>query len=405
MKLLYTIGIYGIGGYMRIAALFNEKAAHWVQGRKGFFKSNKPVVHPNVYWFHCASLGEFDMAIPVMNLLKADDPSIFMLVTFFSPSGMNFYHKRNHPADQAIYLPLDTPKNARKFLTHFNPKFAFFIKYEFWSNVIFEANRKGIKTFSICTSLRENQVFFKWYGSFFRKTLRQLDWFYVQNDQTKVLLGQIELTNTLVTGDTRFDRVIEHKKGLKPNVRIEAFLKGEKAIVIGSSWLNDEELWFNYLKNNTSQKVIIAPHEIDNRHIDFLLGHLNGYAQLFTKENETDKHILILDTIGHLSGAYAYGSFAYVGGGFSGKLHNILEPAVYGLPVLFGPKFQRFPEAMQFIEQGFGFSVDSQDSLEKSIRYIEENMADLSHKSSEFVRQNQGSSEHIIGHLASRFTN
>lgn len=400
MRRLYTLGIYGLGFYMRIAALFNQKSAQWVQGRKRFFKTTKPILHPNVYWFHCASLGEFDMAIPVMNLLKAKDPSIYILVSFFSPSGMNFYHKRKHPADQAVYLPLDTPKNARKFLAHFRPKFAFFVKYEFWYNFLTESKRARVKTISICASLRENQVFFKWYGLFFRKTLEQFDWFYVQNDKTKKLLGKLGLSNALVSGDTRFDRVIEHKKGLKPNERIEAFLKGEKALIIGSSWRKDEELWFNYLKNNTSQKVILAPHEIDTVHVDFLLEHLKGYAQLFTKQNEANKHILILNTIGHLSGAYSYGSFAYVGGGFSGKLHNILEPAVYGLPVLFGPNFQRFPEALQFIEGGFGFSVESEVTLEERIRHVRKNIVELSQKSSHFVMQNQGSAVRIIDHLS-----
>jgi 3-deoxy-D-manno-octulosonic-acid transferase len=403
MRLLYTLGIFGLGLYMSAAALFNRKAKQWVEGRRFFFKRNEPLTHPNVCWFHCASLGEFDMAIPVMNSLKSKDPSVFILVSFFSPSGMNFYHKRTHPANRVVYLPLDTPSNARKFIAHFKPRNAFFVKYEFWSNFLFESKKAGVKTFSICSSFRDNQLYFKWYGGFFRRTLKQLDWFYVQNKKSNELLRQLGLNNSRIVGDTRFDRVIEHKKGLQPNPRIEAFLNGKKATVIGSSWRKDEELWWNYLKLHPTQKFILAPHEIDAGHIEFILDKLQGHAQLYTASNDASKHVLILNTIGHLSIAYAYGCYAYVGGGFSGRLHNILEPAVFGLPVIFGPKHQRFPEANQFIEKGFGFSVASSLVLEETIRFIHENMGQLNEKSSRFVEQNTGASQRIVNHWLSFF--
>jgi 3-deoxy-D-manno-octulosonic-acid transferase len=403
MRLLYTLGIFGLGLYMSAAALFNRKAKQWVEGRRFFFKRNEPLTHPNVCWFHCASLGEFDMAIPVMNSLKSKDPSVFILVSFFSPSGMNFYHKRTHPANRVVYLPLDTPSNARKFIAHFKPRNAFFVKYEFWSNFLFESKKAGVKTFSICSSFRDNQLYFKWYGGFFRRTLKQLDWFYVQNKKSNELLRQLGLNNSLIVGDTRFDRVIEHKKGLQPNPRIEAFLNGKKATVIGSSWRKDEELWWNYLKLHPTQKFILAPHEIDAGHIEFILDKLQGHAQLYTASNDASKHVLILNTIGHLSVAYAYGCYAYVGGGFSGRLHNILEPAVFGLPVIFGPKHQRFPEANQFIEKGFGFSVASSLVLEETIRFVHENMGQLNEKSSRFVEQNTGASQRIVNHWLSFF--
>ncbi len=403
MHLLYNFGISLYGIAIWIASHFSNKAKKWIDGRKNYFDSLPSIQNSSIVWFHCASLGEFDMGLPVMQALKSKNKDLFILVTFFSPSGMEHYMKRKHCVDLAIYLPLDTPQNAKRFIRHFQPKQAFFVKYEFWCNHILEAKKQGVQLFSICTSLRPGQRFFKWYGSFFRRTLRTMDFFYTQNETTSLLLADIKITNCLMSGDTRFDKVLDNKENLQKNERIEQFLQGDKAIIIGSSWPLDEKLLLPYLLKNQSKKFILAPHQIDEKHLTQITNELTDTVQLFTQDNQPNKHVLLLDTIGHLASAYSYGNIAYVGGGFSGKLHNILEPAVFGLPVIFGPHFKNFPEAAQFIHQGIGFSICNLVELERCIEKIASDYQQLFKKAETFVELNKGAKDKIIAHLTTHF--
>jgi 3-deoxy-D-manno-octulosonic-acid transferase len=403
MHFIYNSGIRLYELAIRTAALFNPKAKNWVDGRKNYF-GDLPKIPSNqkVIWFHCASLGEFDMALPVMNLIKERQPSIFLLVTFFSPSGMEHYSKRKHQVDLAVYLPSDKPSNAEKFITYFHPDKVFFVKYEFWSNYIFEAKKQHVQVFSLCSIFREDHRFFKWYGGFFRKTLKEVDFFYTQNETSTLLLAAIGITKFMTSGDTRFDRVIENKKSLESNLRIEAFLNDEKAIIIGSSWPDDEAIILPYILQNPNKKFIIAPHNIDEAHVSAIEAQLMNLTERFTEKTK-GKTILILNTIGHLASAYSYGEIAYIGGGFSGNLHNILEPAVFGLPVLFGPKYKRFPEASQFINLGIGFTVKTSEELTSELNSIYKNILAISEKTSTTVSKNTGASVKILDHLEQHF--
>lgn len=400
---LYNLAIrqYRLG--ISIASSFNPKAKQWIEGRKNYFKNLPKLNDKKVIWFHCASLGEFDMALPVMNLLKQKYPNIFLLVTFFSPSGMNHYHKRKHQVDLALYLPLDTPDNAKKFLSHFKPEKAFFVKYEFWSNYIFEAEKQQIQVFSICSLFRKEHRFFKWYGGFFRDTLEKIDFFYTQNETSSLLLADIGIRKFITSGDTRYDRVIENKEQLEANVRIEQFLENEKAIIIGSSWEEDENILISYINKNPSLKFILAPHEIDENHLSNIEKKITNDSIRYSVAHQPGNQVLILNTIGHLANAYSYGSIAYVGGGFSGNLHNILEPAVFGLPVIFGPKYKRFPEAEQFIHAGIGFSISSLEELESRMKLIHNNHQQISDNTLDFVSKHKGATSKIVAHLESNF--
>ncbi len=401
MRFLYTSGIYLYGATITLASVFNSKAKRWKKGRKNWKNQLPNTQQREVIWFHCASLGEFDQGLPLMELFKKKDPDLFLLVTFFSPSGFEHYHKRNHCADHVCYLPLDTPSNALTFIRHFNPKIALFVKYEFWGNLILEAKQGGARVVNVSGLFRPNQPFFKWHGGFFRKILRQFDWFFVQNECSGKLLTGLGLQNVQITGDTRFDRVLQHKESVAANEIIEAFKDQDELIIIGSSWPQDEEILIPWI-NETEKKILIAPHNVDDAHIQGIVKKVTRplvrYTQCSTGMNA---EVLILDTIGHLASAYRYGTIAYVGGGFSGSLHNILEPAVFGLPVIFGPKHTRFPEAGAFIQSGFGFSVSTTEELRQSMECIEEDYAEISQKESEFVEQNAGASQRIFDQLTS----
>jgi len=303
-----------------------------------------------------------------------------------------------------MYLPLDTQSNANKFIQHFNPTQAFFVKYEFWSNYIFEAKKNNTSIYNVSGVFREDQPFFRWYGSFFRKTLNKFDWFFVQNKHSKELLKSIKINNVSVTGDSRFDKVIDNKKNVSSDVIIETFCAGQKPLVIGSSWPEDEKYILDIV-NNLSKKVIIAPHNVDENHVTRITSKLKVDYSRYTKatENDTLKNskVLILDTIGQLSNAYSYCSIAYVGGGFSGSLHNILEPAVFGLPVIFGPKHKRFPEGQVFVNNGFGFSISSTQELREALSKIEANHASIQEKELNFINDNAGASLKIYKHISS----
>ena len=407
MHVLYNfvIRLYGIAIFM--FSFFNNKANSWINGRKNWRKQIENLPQ-NVIWFHCASLGEFDQGLPVMKEMKLIYPNHFLLVTFFSPSGMNHYHKRIHCVDLAIYLPLDTPQNAKLFIRLVRPKLAVFVKYEFWANYILEAKKQNVKLVSIATILRKNQIYFKVYGLFFRNILQSIDYFFVQNDATKTLLNSIEIENVVVVGDTRFDNVLANKRNFefkledsstKPSV-FHDFLNEKKAIIFGSSWEPEEAILNESLINLKHEKIIIAPHNVSESNVARLAKIFGNNAVRFTQfEKYNQQSILILDTIGHLSTAYYFGKVAFVGGGFSGQLHNILEPAVFGLPVFFGPKHSKFPEAEIFIEEGFAFHVESATVFIERLNFVSENKETLSKKASEFIEKQKGAAKRIVNDL------
>jgi 3-deoxy-D-manno-octulosonic-acid transferase len=399
MNLLYTFGIRIYGCILWIAQFFNPKAKSWIQGRKDFWNQLPKIENQTVYWFHCASLGEFDQGLPLMNQLKSENPSIYILVTFFSPSGFENYQKRNHSADFVCYLPLDTKSNARKFIQHFKPQKVFFIKYEFWTNYILEAKKINAKVYSISALLRADHRFFKWYGNQFRTTLRQIDYFFVQNQTSLDLLKSIDINQAILSGDTRFDRVIENKENVQKDPVLEEFLIGKKAFVIGSSWPEDEDLLKN-LVLKIQFPTIIAPHDISENHLLQIEKKFGKSIIRYSKwQSDSSEKIILIDSIGKLANAYSYGRLAYVGGGFSGSLHNILEPAVFGLPIIFGPKHKRFPEAQTFIGAGIAFSVSNENELQSAFDQILENEIELKTKTGELVLASKGATRKIIDFL------
>lgn len=399
MHALYNIGIFFLGLSIRIISLFNPKAKEWLTGRKDLIKKLPNLEGKNVVWFHCASLGEFDQGLPLMNKIKAEDPTVYLLVTFFSPSGMRHYHKREHSADFVSYIPLDTVSRSKSFVDKVRPSQVYFIKYEFWSNHILAAKRHGAKIYNISGIFRSNHRFFKSYGGFFRKTLRQFDYFFLQNESSGELLKSIGIENFTITGDSRFDKVAQTRDTLIQNEKIKNFCGEEKVFIVGSSWPKDEEIILPII-NKLECKVIIAPHNIDEKHV---LGVTNAITRPLVRytqiEDSSNADVLVLDTIGHLSSAYSFGYCAYIGGGFSGNLHNILEPAVFGMGVMFGPKHSRFPEAQQFIDNGFGFSVSTPTELKNVFELIFNNKESINQKAMTFVDKNKGASDRIYEHI------
>jgi 3-deoxy-D-manno-octulosonic-acid transferase len=407
MKLIYNFLFYCLLPILKLVSFFNSKLNLGLEGRKNYQKEISKIPRENqIIWFHCASLGEFDQGLPLMNLFKKKYPYFQIVVTFFSPSGYLHYQKRKNPVDFALYLPFDTQTNAKEFLSLLKPKIGFFVKYEFWPNFLNEAKNQGIPVFSVATILRPNQIYFKWYGGLFRNALKNVDYFFTQNKETGDLLEKMGIKNYHIIGDTRFDRVLQNKmlfeqtKSSSDFDIFNRFLGEEKAIIFGSSWSTEEQILFSYLAENKSQKVILAPHNVSESNIESLQNKLGKNAVRFTKfESDFDKQqVLILNTIGHLSTAYSFGKVAFVGGGFSGSLHNILEPAVFGLPVFFGPKHEKFPEANEFINQGIGFQVKSFQEFKKKLNEIEPKLNSLYQKTIEYVENQQGASTKIIEH-------
>ena len=387
---------------MFMASTFHPKAKKWIEGRK----ENRPpdTFGKPVLWIHCASLGEYDMAIPVISRLKTIHSDHFFMVTFFSPSGVEHYKKRGEIVDGACYLPIDRPKKIQAFLAHFNPTLLILVKYEFWPNLIDAVSSNRIPIVSINTVLRKNQRYFKWYGGLFRSTLRKVDFFYVLNAQTSLLLSDIGITQWKITGDTRYDRLVEHKKSASKNERIEEFLAGDKAIIIGSSWPADERIILPLISTFKQHKFILAPHEIDEEHLGSIEHQLQGLTQRFTQKNDPSKPVLLLNTIGHLTSAYSHGKIAYIGGAFSGKLHNILEPMVYYIPLIFGPNILRNPEASEAIHAGIAQSVSTKTALQIALENNLNSTVTSSERSKQFIDQHVGCSDLICEDLKKRFS-
>ena len=400
MGILYQIGIHFFILSLRIASIFNLKIRSGLEGRKNWISILEDVPkNAKVIWFHCASLGEFDQGLPVMHELKNKTSGAYILVTFFSPSGMQHFEKRAHPVDKALYLPFDTKANAHTFINKVKPKLAIFVKYEFWPNFILECRASKIKLVSISTLFRKNQIYFKSYGGFFRRILKSMDHFFVQNEETKVLLESIEITDVVVSGDTRYDRVLQYKKDVsETNSILSKFRAKGPVLIAGSSWEEEEKIVKKFLDSDTKSKVIIAPHNVNANNIDRIQSLLDQPSVRYTqlKEYQGDR-VLILDTIGHLSSAYQYADYALIGGGFSGNLHNILEAGAFGLPVFFGPHHHKFPEAQNFIDGNIGFVIENAAQLSEKINALN-HQEERKQKIEAFMQSQAGATNKIVSH-------
>ena len=377
MIFLYNIGILLYAFIIRIVALFgNEKAQMWLSGRKDIFKQLKDV-EPNAIWIHAASLGEFEQGRPIIEAIKAKTPNQKILLTFFSPSGYEI--RKNYPlADYIFYLPIDSSRNAKRFIALTKPKSAIFIKYEFWYHYINELHSNQIPTYSVSAIFRSNQRFFKWYGSWFRKTLLMFDHIFVQNEASLLLLKKYNIKNATNAGDTRVDRVWDIKSTKKDFPIIAKFTNQQSTLVCGSTWQEDEKIIAEYI-NTTKKlpfKIILAPHDIQENHIK-TIEHLlkNSSILRYSKANDVNiqqANVLIIDNIGMLSSIYQYGTIAYIGGGLGKGLHNTLEPITFELPVIFGnQKYQKFEEAIWLAKNGGAFPIGDFEDFKSIIEKLQ----------------------------------
>ena len=411
MNLLYNIAIYLYLAAINVASLFNKKAKRWINGRKNQFELLKPKIkqEDRIFWFHASSLGEFEQGRPVMEKVKKEFPQIKILLTFFSPSGYEI-RKNYEVADYVFYMPIDTKKNAVKFIDVVKPEMVFFIKYEFWFNYIDCLFKKNIPVYFFSVIFRKDQYFFKWYGSWFRQKLKKINWFFVQNIDSIDLLKSIQIDNVSLCGDTRFDRVFEVTQNKKSFPLIEKFCGKSKIVLAGSSWPADEDILAEYSKTSDPEvKFIIAPHEIDKEHIESIIQKLKApfikYSEI-SGDNITDKKVLIVDCIGILLHLYQYASFAYVGGGFGKSIHNILEAATFGKPVIFGPNFNKFQEAKDLIKLGGAFKIRNYDDLRTISDKFLSNETYLNERSiicSNYVKENTGATKIIFNKIADSF--
>lgn len=372
MTLLYNFAMLIYQSFIWLASKFNnKKASLFLSGRKNVFAllEQKRLPGERYVWFHAASLGEFEQGRPIIENLKQTHPEYKIILTFFSPSGYEV-RKNYNGADIICYLPMDMSWNVKRFLDIVNPDYAVFIKYEFWMNYLLELKKRQIKTYIVSAIFRESQMFFRWYGGYYRSILNSFTHLFVQNDESVRLLHSIGLDNVTKVGDTRFDRVADIASNAKDLPVVQLFKRDKKVLVAGSSWPNDEEILLSYFNQNKDVKLIIAPHEIHEEHLQSIISKLQRpyvrYTQA-TTENVSDADCLIIDCFGLLSSVYRYGEVAYIGGGFGVGIHNILEAAVYGIPVIFGPNYKKFQEAVDLIELGGAFSISDYTGFSRLI--------------------------------------
>jgi 3-deoxy-D-manno-octulosonic-acid transferase len=418
MLFIYNLIVVLADFILKIVALFNNKIRLFVDGRKPVFKilSNKIKAYDKTIWFHAASLGEYEQGLPVMERMKSRFPNHLIVLTFFSPSGYEV-RKNNNIANVTVYLPLDTQSNVNQFLKLVRPDMVFFIKYEYWPNYLNALQNKEIPTYLISGIFREKQVFFKWYGSFYKKALDAFEHFFVQNSSSKELLLKLGKTNVTVSGDTRFDRVTEILKQNNALDFIEEFKNNSLTVVIGSSWPKDEALLVNYIKTANNVKFIIAPHNINKDQIANLQNQISKKTVLFSSLNLkdvgasklTDYDVFIIDTIGILTKIYSYADIVYVGGGFGNPgVHNILEPATYGVPIVIGPNYSHFAEATALVKMEGCISIANQEDLNEALDKLSQNAAvryEKGHICSTFVEMNKNASETIMNYIIQKKTN
>jgi 3-deoxy-D-manno-octulosonic-acid transferase len=391
MNTLYNISIWIFSIAVHIASLFNPKAKQWIKGRKGIFQKLAEATKDNkdIVWFHCASLGEFEQGKPIIEGYKIKHPTHKVLLTFFSPSGYEI-RKNYDGVDWVFYLPADTKSNAKKFISIVKPIKVIFIKYEFWFNYMAELKKQNISFYSVSAIFRDGQAFFKY--KWWAKQLNNVSHFFVQDKDSKELLQSLGFSNCTVTGDTRFDSVVSNTQKAVSIPLIEKFSKNKTTIICGSTWPKDEAILAKYIKENPNYNYIIAPHEM--KHINELKQQTN--ALLFSKADSTNisnSPVLIIDSIGILSNIYKYGDLAYIGGGFGSGIHNILEAVAYGLPVVFGPNYQKFNEATELIKQKGAISISNYTELTSAVDFF--NAFDKS-IAINYIQENSGATTKIL---------
>jgi 3-deoxy-D-manno-octulosonic-acid transferase len=411
---MYRIFIFLYPLSVRVAALWNPKARLWVSGRKNLIPQievrlagdSRPVV-----WFHCASLGEFEQGRPIMEEVKRQFPDICLLLTFFSPSGYEA-GKGYTGADHVFYLPMDAPGAARRFLEAVKPTLAIFIKYEFWHYYLDGLRRDQVPTLLASAAFRSNQPFFRWYGGFWRRMLGAFSYFFVQDEESLALLQGLGLGDkAMISGDTRFDRVLEIAHTGKGIPAAAAFAGNGPVIVAGSTWDEDEKELAHFVRTHPEVHFIIAPHEISKDHIQAIRQRFPGcvlfseYSQAFPAD--PGAHCLIIDNIGMLSRLYQYGTITYVGGGFGGDgVHNVLEAAVWGKPVVYGPIYDKYREAIELLEAGGGFSATSTLDLEKCLKELLEKpgaIASAGEASRRYVTHKAGATDRIVKYIKDQY--
>lgn len=404
--LLYNLGIalYDLAAYLLFP--FSTKPRRMVKGHWVVYDILRQQREKGAkyIWFHAASLGEFEQGRPMIESIKERHPEYKILLTFFSPSGYEV-RKGYDKADIVCYLPFDKPRNVRKFLDLAQPCMAFFIKYEFWKNYLDELEKRNIPTYSISSIFRRNQIFFKWYGGLYRNVLKNFDCLYVQNELSKRYLSKIGIENVKIVGDTRFDRVLDIRKLAKELPLIEKFKDDKFTIVAGSSWQPDEDLFIEYFNTHPETKLIIAPHVINDLHLVEIIKKLKRPYVKYSKanmENISKADCVIIDCFGLLSSIYRYGEVAYIGGGFGVGIHNILEAAVYGMPVVFGPKFDKFKEAKELIANKGGYTIKNYEQMSTLFdRFItdKEFLKATGNIAGNYVSSNAGATEKILKDL------
>ena len=402
---MYNIAIYLYGLGVFIYSLFNEKVRKMWRGEHDSFRIIRERLDPNAkyIWFHAASLGEFEQGRPLMERIRATHPEYKILLTFFSPSGYEV-RKDYKGADIVCYLPLDTVNNARRFLRTLRPVMAFFIKYEFWYNYLHVLKHRCVPTYSVSSIFRRDQIFFKWYGRDYARVLSCFTTFFVQNEESKLLLGTIGIKNAVVVGDTRFDRVLQIKEASKQLPLVEAFVSNaEHVFCAGSSWQPDEEIFIPYFNGRSDWKLIIAPHVIGEEHLAQMMQLLKGrrvtrYTQT-NPEEAAKADVLIIDCFGLLSSIYRYAQVSYVGGGFGAGIHNTLEAGVWGIPVIFGPNNKRFAEAQGLLKCKGGFEIKDVNDFTTLMVHLESEPALLEKSgkaAADYVKSLSGATEKIL---------
>lgn len=405
MILLYNLGIglYALG--IRIAAKWNPKASKWINGRRGWRNglAELPEKRKRRIWFHISSLGEYEQAKPLLKLL-CDEHSL--VITFFSPSGYEL-KKENPFTKHVFYLPVDTQKNAKEFIDIVKPDAAVFVKYDLWYHYISQLHNKSIPVVLISALFRPEQVYFKWYGGFFRALLQKLTHIYAQDEESLNLLESIGVANVLVTGDTRVDSVQENTRDIHIQPEFENAFGGEKTLIVGSSYDKEEELVHQLIENNIwPHKVVLAPHNIDESHlsrISELFGSLAIRYSIWNKRADDLPQVLVIDNIGMLKQLYAIGSIAFIGGGFGKTVHNTLEPAAFGIPIIFGPHFKKFNEAVEMVKRGGAFSIDNYETLQKAIQLLNDSnkLHTVGAINRRYIEENTAATTKILTHFKS----
>ncbi|MEI7522700.1 MAG: glycosyltransferase N-terminal domain-containing protein [Mariniphaga sp.] len=407
MRWLYNLGIFGYYLLVRIVSLRNGKARKWLEGRKDIFIRLRETIQPGepILWFHASSLGEFEQGRPVIEAIRARWPEYKILLTFFSPSGYEL--RKSYPyADYIFYLPLDTKKNATRFIEIVRPTKVFFIKYEFWYHFLTQLKEEGIPTYIFSALFRPSQIFFKPWGKWYLKAIRTYEHIFVQNQESFDILHRYGFKNVSLSGDTRLDRVGQIADASPKLEKLEIFGGGQKIIIAGSTWKEDEDLFIPYVnKSPSGLKFVIAPHEVTPQSLERITNALEKpytFYSTSSTQDLLDSDVLIVDGYGYLNSIYRYGILAYIGGGFTSGIHSILEPAVFGLPVIFGPDYHKFQEAYDMLSLGAACAISDSGELEdqiESLRMNPEMLNIASNLARGYVDKNRGASREIVNYL------